>query len=565
MVGTQWPSGRDFSEAIQNPSISFVDPELKTAMPATDHLGMPLVAAGQFAYAFKLKRANGGALALRCFRGFLGDREQRYRAIQSQLSQVSVPGLASFKYDPQGIKMPVQRYPILKMRWIDGLPLDVYVSQIFQHADALKDLAGQWLVTIDSLKKAGVAHGDLQHGNIIVDKNEIHLVDLDGMYVPAMKGWKAAELGHRHYQHPARAAHHFSATLDSFSALVIYISLIAIAECPQLWTAHHDENLIFTKADFQSPGASPLFAKLRKLNAIQQLVAALEKGCGQDPLNCLSPLDLVKQPSSKLPSWMRTPLDVQIKIVTREDQALRVTPIPGPIAPPARPPSTPSPAGPTRTPNPIPPFVTPPFPRRRQTAPKQSGQNPLSRAAGCVIWFLLVGAISSVPKNCSQHLISKATDPDPAPPPETPATASPTPTPIPTPVMSATASPTPMRQPTPIPPRAMPATPSPTPTPQPTPISTPDAKSRTWPDGRILKHPERFIPTWVVNVAPNDTLKLRSGPGTRFGAITEIPADAVDIFAFDKDAVWDADTWWYPIEWHGFRGYVGGSYLPHDP
>jgi hypothetical protein len=104
---------------------------------------------------------------------------------------------------------------------------------------------------------------------------------------------------------------------------------------------------------------------------------------------------------------------------------------------------------------------------------------------------------------------------------------------------------------------------SPTPTPQPTPISTPDPKRRTWPDGRILK-PDRFIPTWVVNVAPNDTLKLRSGPGTRFGATTEIPADASDIFAFDEDAVWDGDTWWYPIEWHGLHGYVGGSHLPHD-
>jgi hypothetical protein len=110
----------------------------------------------------------------------------------------------------------------------------------------------------------------------------------------------------------------------------------------------------------------------------------------------------------------------------------------------------------------------------------------------------------------------------------------------------------------------MAAPPAPTPIPQPTPIPTTDSMLKSWPDGRILKHPQHFVPTWVVNVAPNDALKLRSGPGTRFTAITEIPADAVDIFAFDKDAVWDGDTWWYPIEWHGFRGYVGGNYLPHD-
>jgi hypothetical protein len=31
---------------------------------------------------------------------------------------------------------------------------------------------------------------------------------------------------------------------------------------------------------------------------------------------------------------------------------------------------------------------------------------------------------------------------------------------------------------------------------------------------------------------------------------------AAGLFAFDKDGVWDGDTWWYLIEWHGFRGYV---------
>jgi hypothetical protein len=142
------------------------------------------------------------------------------------------------------------------MGWIDGLPLDVYVSNVIQRADVLKELADRWLITIGCLKTGGVAHGDLQHGNIIVHNGTIHLVDLDGMFVPAMKGWNASELGHQHYQHPARAVHHFSASLDNFSALVIYISFLAVAECPELWASFHDENLILTKRDFQSPSAS---------------------------------------------------------------------------------------------------------------------------------------------------------------------------------------------------------------------------------------------------------------------------------------------------------------------
>jgi hypothetical protein len=65
----------------------------------------------------------------------------------------------------------------------------------------------------------------------------------------------------------------------------------------------------------------------------------------------------------------------------------------------------------------------------------------------------------------------------------------------------------------------------------------------------------------AVKVKPNDTLKLRGGPGTRFNAVAEIPANANDISAFDQDQVWDSDTWWWPVEWRGFRGYIGRSYL----
>jgi S1-C subfamily serine protease len=48
------------------------------------------------------------------------------------------------------------------------------------------------------------------------------------------------------------------------------------------------------------------------------------------------------------------------------------------------------------------------------------------------------------------------------------------------------------------------------------PTQTPIAIGANWPDGRKLLHPDRFVKTRVVNVAANDTLKLRSGPGTSF-------------------------------------------------
>jgi len=269
---------------------------------------------------FKLNDVSGmGTQAIRCFRGFLGDRQQRYQAIDKQLDRTPIPCVASFDYNPEGIIVLGRKYPILVMEWISGSPLDVYIEEVFQRADVLRFLADSWLKVITSLNDAGVAHGDLQHGNIMVQNGDLRLVDLDGMFVPEMTGWLASELGHQHYQHPQRSPRHFGIGLDNFSALVIYISFLAIAESPELWGEFHDENLIFTNADFKEPGSSKLFSKLKKVGGLQRLVATLETACFRDPLKCPCLLDLVPPPS-KLPSWVREASVAQTKILTREAQ-----------------------------------------------------------------------------------------------------------------------------------------------------------------------------------------------------------------------------------------------------
>jgi hypothetical protein len=98
------------------------------------------------------------------------------------------------------------------------------------------------------------------------------------------------------------------------------------------------------------------------------------------------------------------------------------------------------------------------------------------------------------------------------------------------------------------------------------PITTPTPLTRSgpggWPDGKILNHPEHFVETHIINDAISDTLKLRSGPGTRFSILAEIPPDATNVSAFDKDQIWDGDHWWCPVLWRGFRGYISRAYLP---
>src|SRR5262249_7685885 len=181
-----WPSARHFTEAIQCPGISFLNPALRETLPAVDRLGMPLVTSGQFAYVYKLKsRPGGNDYAVRWFCGYLGDRGQRYTAIQEHIRNCPLTSLCGFTYEPSGILVGGNRFPILFMDWIEGPTLDLYIENMISRKDVLIHLADEWLKLITSLRESNVAHGDLQHGNIIVEHGKLRLVDHDGMFVPA--------------------------------------------------------------------------------------------------------------------------------------------------------------------------------------------------------------------------------------------------------------------------------------------------------------------------------------------------------------------------------------------
>lgn len=320
-----WPSARQFAEAVQCPKICFSDRRLQDALPAFDRLGMPLVTSGQFAYVFKLK-AEGShrAFAVRCFRGFLGDRDERYRAINAHLRERRFPSLTGFDYDPEGIRVGARKFPTLVMEWINGPTLDVYIEEVLGRRDVLLHLADQWVRLVQALRERKMAHGDLQHGNIIVEEGRLRLVDVDGMYVPSMNGWEASEVGHQHYQHPLRNEKLFDEGLDNFSALAIYLSLMSLAEEPDLWAAHHDENLLFTRADFLDPSSSALFEKIRRIGTDHRQFAEMLARAAQSPPGGAPDLLAYVAPKSKLPSWMLAPADLAVVNRTREATKIEV-------------------------------------------------------------------------------------------------------------------------------------------------------------------------------------------------------------------------------------------------
>ena len=273
-----WPRATDYQEAMQIPAVSLADSALAGAQVASGPLGLPRAISGNFASVYQLER-DGQRWALRCFLAPGEDRQDRYRIIAAHLAKRCPDCLSRFDFLPQGLLVHGQRYPGLRMPWIEGQTLGAYVAANLRTPQVLEQLEINWLALLKALKRAKIAHGDLQHGNIIVRPDgRLQLIDYDGMWVPGLAGRFATEVGHPNYQAPTRDASQFHAGLDEFAGRLIHISIRAIALRPKLWGKYHNEgNLIFTRDDLVAPDSSPLFAEIAAIpdRVIERELAAL--------------------------------------------------------------------------------------------------------------------------------------------------------------------------------------------------------------------------------------------------------------------------------------------------
>jgi hypothetical protein len=283
-----YPTPSAYQEALQTPSAAFADPELQDATPRTNVLGLPQPITGAFAAVFPVATETGGRYALKCFLADVPDQRARYEAISDILDGADHDAFVGFGYQPEGVRVGGEAYPLLKMEWAVGTTLNRFVEAHLDQPEVLDRLAEAWADLMGDLEAMDLAHGDLQHGNVLVDMAhdafQLRLVDYDTMYVPALNGRKSAEVGHRNYQHPDRTAADFGPTLDRFAGLVIYTALRACALRPELWDRFDTgENLLFRDADFYAPEESSLFNVLLETEPLRDLADALRTACYVEP------------------------------------------------------------------------------------------------------------------------------------------------------------------------------------------------------------------------------------------------------------------------------------------
>jgi len=260
-----WPSPQDYNEAVQNVASSFCDAKLKAGEAELSLIGLPKPISGAFASVYKISAGNKN-YAVRCFLSNRQGQQLRYRKISQQLHSLHLECMVPFEYQDEGIRIHGHNYPLLIMEWVEGIHLEQFIQQNLNDSPLLDLLSAKWISLLNSLAESGIAHGDLQHGNILVSGDEFKLVDYDGMYVPSLKGDLSSEFGHRNYQHPLRSKIKFGPQLDNFSAWSIYASLYCLTRDAELWRMLHagDECLLFRQEDYADPIASEAFLSLER-------------------------------------------------------------------------------------------------------------------------------------------------------------------------------------------------------------------------------------------------------------------------------------------------------------
>ena len=266
-----YPLISEYIEAIKSAEDNFE--ELSYLRPVLGDDGLPVMTGGNFAEVFKMRDERSGKFyAVKCFTKEQEGRAEAYREIAKELENVSSPYILSIRYLEKELFVDTDQtteteFPVLLMDWVEGKTLDKYLRENLDDKYALEMLSYRFSQLAQWLIPQPFAHGDLKPDNILVrEDGTLVLVDYDGMYVPAMKGQKARELGSHDFRHPQRTENDFDEHIDDFPLICMSLSLKSITiKTNLLLEANNDNGLLFTTSDYLDIANSKIVKELCNL------------------------------------------------------------------------------------------------------------------------------------------------------------------------------------------------------------------------------------------------------------------------------------------------------------
>lgn len=162
----QYPLISEYIEAILSAEDNFN--ELSDLRPVLNENGRPVMSSGNFAVVFKMNDGEKN-YAIKCFTKEQKGREDAYKLINKELDAKKGEDsyLVPFDYLDNELYVDTKQstdneFPVLKMDWVEGVPLDEYVNSHLEDEYALKQVTDNFKKLICWLLPQSFAHGDLK-------------------------------------------------------------------------------------------------------------------------------------------------------------------------------------------------------------------------------------------------------------------------------------------------------------------------------------------------------------------------------------------------------------------
>jgi len=291
----EWPIIHEYDEALLNRRRSFRDLDIQSGDLAELPPGSPMHLNGGGSQHVCVYRV--GNWVLRCFASYPpakieppADIIQRYEKITAYIKQQREAGdlmfLVPCELVKPGVNINGKYFPYLKIPYIaNSRSLGDFLSEHYQDRQTIAVIAQKWLALIEQMEDHRMAHGDLDLSNVLVYGGfpllGFYLIDFDGTFIPdfALTSMDVTDHGHVHFQPSQPDIRKFDSAMDRFSSLVIYLSLCALEQNPDLWEKCEasDRNLLLQEEDFQRLAQSTRFPLLRKEQQNKPLQLCLDE------------------------------------------------------------------------------------------------------------------------------------------------------------------------------------------------------------------------------------------------------------------------------------------------
>ncbi len=282
----QYPTISEYVNAIKNSADNF--DKLVHLKPELDNQGDPARSSGGFAVVFKMRDEDTGQLyAIKCFTEEQENRAKAYEEITKELRKYKSPYLLDVEYLPKELFVDTAmsketEFPVLKMNWVDGDTMEVYITKNHKDIDAIKKIYQKFCDLALWLRTKNIAHGDIKPDNIMIRSSDgqLVLVDYDGMYVPSLSGSKSPTIGTKGFSHPLRADKDFDANIDDFALASMSISLLAMSENADIYDEYGSKDrLLFSDEDYRDFSNSNIYKRLYSLGGVYPTLLNLFDQC----------------------------------------------------------------------------------------------------------------------------------------------------------------------------------------------------------------------------------------------------------------------------------------------